>query len=100
MRTEEANQHRPTQVALRECIAQHLAFLREERSALDQAVTASPALWRDAVLLQTVPGVGPVVAATLLADLPELGSLARRPIVSLVGVAPYARESGPRHGRR
>lgn len=46
------------------------------------------------VLLQTVPGVGPGVARTLLIDLPELGHLGRREIASLVGVAPYARDSG------
>jgi transposase len=45
-------------------------------------------------LLQTVPGVGPGVARTLLIDLPELGHLGRREIAALVGVAPFARDSG------
>ncbi len=53
-----------------------------------------------AKLLQTVPGIGRVVAATLLAELPELGRLNRRQICALVGVAPYADDSGARHGRR
>jgi transposase len=51
-------------------------------------------------LLQTVPGVGPGVARTLLVDLPELGHLGRREIASLVGVAPYARDSGKVRGLR
>ena len=51
-------------------------------------------------LLQTVPGVGPGVARTLLIDLPELGHLGRREIASLVGVAPFARDSGTQRGPR
>jgi transposase len=51
-------------------------------------------------LLQTVPGVGPGVARTLLIDLPELGQLGRREIASLVGVAPFARDSGKVRGVR
>ncbi len=51
-------------------------------------------------LLQTVPGIGPGVARTLLIDLPELGHLGRREIASLVGVAPFARDSGTFRGAR
>ncbi len=51
-------------------------------------------------LLQTVPGVGPGVARTLLVDLPELGQLGRREVASLVGVAPFARDSGKVRGVR
>ena len=51
-------------------------------------------------LLQTVPGVGPGVARTLLIDLPELGHLGRREIASLVGIAPFARDSGTFRGTR
>jgi transposase len=47
-----------------------------------------------------MPGVGPVLVATPLADLPELGTLDRRQIASLVGVAPIAKDSGAQHGRR
>ena len=50
--------------------------------------------------MQTVPGVGPGVARTLLIDLPELGHLGRREIASLVGVAPFARDSGTMRGVR
>jgi transposase len=47
-----------------------------------------------------VPGVGPVSARTLLAELPELGSLTRRQAAALVGVAPFSRDSGTMRGRR
>jgi transposase len=82
----------------------HITFLeREVRMAdsdLDQAVRHSP-LWREQDdLLQTVPGVGPVLSRTLLAALPELGQLSRREIAKLVGVAPLSRDSGTMHGRR
>ena len=49
---------------------------------------------------RTIPGVGPVVSATLLADLPELGTLNRQQIAALVGVAPLNRDSGTRRGTR
>ncbi len=51
-------------------------------------------------LLQTVPGVGPGVARTLLIDLPELGHLGRREVASLVGIAPFAKDSGTVRGYR
>jgi transposase len=58
-------------------------------------------LWRErATLLATVPGVGQVTVATLLGLLPELGQLDRRAVAALVGVAPFARDSGLMRGRR
>ena len=51
-------------------------------------------------MLQSVPGVGPVLTMTLLAHLPELGTLNRRQIASLVGLAPFAHDSGNSRGRR
>jgi transposase len=57
--------------------------------------------WRDkAKLLQSVPGVGPVVASTLVAELPELGKINRGQIAALVGLAPFDRESGKWKGKR
>lgn len=53
-----------------------------------------------AKLLQTATGIGPIASASLIADLPELGQLNRREIAALVGVAPFARESGMMRGRR
>lgn len=51
-------------------------------------------------LLRTVKGIGPVASATLIAEMPELGVLNRRQVSALIGVAPWARDSGTRHGRR
>ena len=63
-------------------------------------VQSSPA-WREKdVLLRGVSGVGPQVSITLLADLPELGTLGRKQITTLVGVAPFSRDSGSHRGKR
>jgi transposase len=58
-------------------------------------------VWREREeLLRSVPGIGPVCARTLLFDLPELGTLSRQRLAALVGVAPFHRDSGTRHGTR
>ena len=67
---------------------------------IDRVVGQDPKQRGDFERLQTVPGVGPKVARTLVIDLPELGTLDRRRIASLVGVAPYARDSGQKCGSR
>lgn len=78
-------------------LAQELA---DQDGALRAALQASPA-WREKEdLLRGVPGVGPVLAVTLLAELPELGALGRKQIAALVGVAPLNCESGTLRGRR
>jgi transposase len=82
----------------------HITFLEQELADLDdelgRTIQASP-LWRETEeLLRSVPGVGPVVARTLLADLPELGHLDRKQIGALVGLAPLTCDSGTRRGRR
>jgi transposase len=67
---------------------------------LDEIIRGTP-IWRESEeLLKSVPGVGNVVARTLIAELPELGTLERRKIAALVGVAPFSRDSGTMHGRR
>ena len=67
---------------------------------LRQALQRSP-VWRERDdLLRSVPGVGPQLSVSLLADLPELGTLGRRQIAALVGVAPMNRDSGAKRGRR
>ncbi len=63
-------------------------------------IRASPAGREDDDLLQSVPGIGPVLATTLIAELPELGKLNRKQIAALVGVAPLNCESGILRGRR
>jgi transposase len=74
--------------------------LREADDDIDRRMRETPA-WREKdALLQSVPGVGPVLSRTLLAELPELGALDRKEIASLVGVAPICRDSGNSHGKR
>ena len=89
---------------VRSHIAEHIAFLKkrlkEADKSLQEQIEASP-LWSDkAELLQSVPGVGPTTAAALLAALPELEKLGRKQLACLVGVAPFARDSGTMRGRR
>ena len=60
---------------------------------------AEPALRARAAWLQSVPGIGPVTAAVLLAEVPELGACTRQQVAALVGVAPFNRDSGAWRGR-
>lgn len=89
---------------VRETIAETIAFLERSRADLDRAlhahVGAHPRFAEPLALLQSVPGVGAVTAYTLLAFLPELGTLSRQQVAALVGVAPMAAESGTWRGRR
>ena len=74
--------------------------LSDLETELGDAIRKTPA-WRQADdLLKSVPGVGDVTARTLIADLPELGTLDRRRIAALVGVAPFNRDSGRMRGKR
>jgi transposase len=100
----ERNRRRAADPALHEGIDAHLRWLEEglagiERD-LDRAVRESTTWRAREELLRSVPGVGPVSARTLLAELPELGSLTRRQAAALVGVAPFSRDSGRMRGKR
>lgn len=105
MRTTEKNRLAQAQDrVVRASIEAMLALIQAQLVALDddldRAVKTSP-IWRQAEnLLRSVPGVGPTLARTLLAELPELGRLTRRKIAALVGVAPFTRDSGVMRGRR
>jgi transposase len=82
----------------------HLAGLQKDLSEIEQeidtTIRGTPA-WREREdLLISVPGVGPNLARTLLADVPELGKLDRKQIAALIGVAPINRDSGTLRGRR
>ena len=85
-------------------IQAHITWLKDELEDLDTDLrerVRESALWRvKDDLLQSVPGVGRQISLTLLAYLPELGTLNRKRIAALVGVAPFNRDSGPRRGRR
>ncbi len=87
----------------RKSIVRLLKALEKELSSLDQdideAVRGSP-VWREKEeLLSTVPGVGTVISRTILAELPEIGTLDRRRIAALVGLAPFTRQSGQWRGQ-
>ena len=103
MGAERQRQKRLTNKRLQRSILRLLAALQKELSSLetdiDDAVRGSPA-WRDKEdLLVSVPGIGKIIARTLLAELPELGSLDRRKIAALVGLAPWTRQSGKWKGK-
>lgn len=82
----------------------HIAWLKRRLGALDDEIGTtlqqSP-VWEElGEVLQSVPGVGEVLTMTLLADLPELGSLDRKQVAALAGVAPFNRDSGMLRGKR
>jgi transposase len=89
---------------VRKEIKEHIDWLEDRIAELDeqlQTLLKSSKLWRvkDEVL-QSVPGIGPVVSFSMIADLPELGTLNRQQISKLVGVAPLNRDSGQQRGTR
>jgi len=104
MLTAERNRQHTVPSTMRERLAQHIAWLTDEVQALDeelrQFIDHTPTWHATDDLLQSVPGVGPVTAMTLVADLPELGQLDRQEIAALVGVAPMNRDSGHKRGKR
>ena len=85
-------------------IRAHMRWLEKELSRtdleLEEILEASP-VWREnEALLRSVPGVGPTLARTLLAELPELGTITHKRLSALVGVAPFNRDSGRIRGKR
>jgi transposase len=105
MITAESNRGRQLQSKrLKKRIERHLDALQKElteiENDLDESIRGTP-IWRESEnLLKSVPGVGNATARTLLADLPELGTLGRKQIAALVGVAPFNRDSGTWRGQR
>jgi len=105
MMTAERNRRRQlTNRRLIKSVDRLLAVLLKELAELDrdvgEGIRGTPA-WRERdELLRSVPGIGDIVSRTLIADLPELGSLDRKQIAALVGVAPLNRDSGKMRGRR
>jgi len=104
MLTAEKNRMAIARKNLKPNILAHIEWLKKEIADLDRdlrrRIEGSP-IWRvKDDLLQSIPGVGRVLSATLLAELPELGKLNRRQIAALVGVAPFNRDSGIMKGKR
>ena len=93
-----------TEPSLRKSVERVIAFLGREIALLEKQlakwVAKSPSWKAQEALLRTAPGVGPKTAVLLLAQLPELGHVNRREIAALVGVAPYASDSGQWRGKR
>jgi len=104
MLTAERNRLGRARGAVRDHIRSHVQWLDDELKGLDRELSdrlRSSSVWREKEhLLRSVPGVGPVVSCTLVASLPELGTLNRKEIAALVGVAPFNRDSGTLRGRR
>jgi transposase len=104
MLTAEKNRLATAPQAIHPSIEEHIEWLEQRlediNGKLKKAIKKSP-VWRAKdQLLRTVPGVGSVFSATLVAGLPELGALNRKRIAALVGVAPFNRDSGKYRGRR
>lgn len=101
---ERQRRHQARESRLARRIATHVTWLeralRDVETERQTTVRASP-VWREhEALLSSVPGIGPVTAQTVLAELPELGRVGPRQIAALVGVAPFAWESGTLRGKR
>lgn len=92
----------PDTALIQGSVERHLAFLTAEIAAVDQAIAAAieadATLAQRAALLRTIPGIGTVTAATLVAELPELGKIGSKQIAALTGVAPMNRDSGLSRG--
>jgi transposase len=103
MVSERQRETRVTAPRLKKSITRLLKALQKELTSvdadIDDAVRGSPA-WREKEdLLTSVPGVGQIIARTLMAELPELGQLGRKEIAALAGLAPFTRQSGQWRGR-
>jgi transposase len=104
MLTAEKNRLSSARPSLHQRITAHIEWLMSELrrvdADLDTAIRHSP-VWRDQDdLLQSMPGVGPGLSRTVLAELPELGTLSPKQLAALVGVAPHNRDSGTLRGTR
>lgn len=104
MLTAEKNRFRLTARLLQKRVQAHITWLEHELENINTDLTTtmrqSP-VWREKEdVLRSVPGVGPVLTTTLLANLPELGPLTRKEVAALAGVAPFPRDSGTFKGRR
>jgi transposase len=104
MLTAEKNRLASARPAIRKNLRAHISWLtralQQADTDLADAIRQSP-IWREKdELLRSVPGIGPVLTTTLLASLPELGTLTHKQIAALVGVAPLNRDSGTLRGRR
>jgi transposase len=104
MLTAEKNRLHTASAVMQAHIAHHITWLQAEMEGLEaqisQAIKANPTWAETAKRVDSVPGIGFITAATLVADLPELGQLNRQKIAALVGLAPFNHDSGKHRGKR
>lgn len=104
MITEEKNRLTTANQRVKANILEHIEWLKKRLDENDKAIKTfieSSAVWKAKYeLLRSVPGVGPVLSATILSDLPELGTVNNKEIAALVGVAPFNQDSGKLRGKR
>lgn len=104
MRTMELHRLLTAHTSVQPAIQQHIEWLSAQLKTLDQHIqtllAAQPEWQPQSTILQRVPGVGPGLTRTLLARLPEFGTLTRRRIAALVGVAPFNRDRGTLRSKR
>jgi transposase len=105
MVTAEQNRlHTTTATGVRSGLRRHIKWLARQLDRIEEelaaAVESSPEWRAKDAILRSIKGIGPAVSRTLLAALPELGTLSRRQIAALAGLAPFNRDSGRRQGRR
>ncbi len=104
MLTAERNRFRRAQKPISDSIRTHILWLEQSLAEVDKdlnnSIKGSPLWCEKDEIIQSGPGVGPVLSTTLLAELPELGTLNRKKIAALVGVAPFNCDSGTFRGTR
>lgn len=104
MLTAEKNRRQTASPTMRAHISNHITWLQAEIEALEVQISQSieaNSLWAEtAKRVDSVPGIGFITAATLVAELPELGQLNRQKLAALVGVAPFNHDSGKHRGKR
>ncbi len=104
MITMEKNHLEHEDVIIETSVAKHLNWLEAEVKRLDREITTflrqNPEFAEKIQILKSVPGIGQVTLATLLAELPELGHLSNKKLTALVGLAPYSHDSGGHKGKR
>ena len=104
MLTAERNRLGTAPARIQPAIQQYIAWLEGQLAALNDDLTATierSAVWQaKADVLRSIPGVGPVLSRTLLAQVPELGTVGHKQVAALIGVAPFNRDSGTLRGRR
>ena len=103
-RAEASRLRRTRDAAVRRDLSSMIRLLKDRVARIERQIAAlieaCPELARDSRRLRTMPGIGPLLAATLLAGMPELGRLDRRQVAALAGLAPQACDSGLHRGKR